>query len=107
MDMYEIFVPTIRNNGKPFRTKHHKNWDKRVIKITGGLSVFTPIKGQWANGGQIFNERMIPVRVACNRKQILKIIDITMEHYNQKAVMAYKVSEDVIIRYNNLYKEEK
>lgn len=44
---------------------------------------------------------MIPVRIACSREEIDKIIDITIKHYNQLAVMAYKVSDEVIIKYQN------
>jgi hypothetical protein len=50
-----------------------------------------------SSSGNLFAERMIPVRIACNREQITQILKTTMEFYDQEAVMAYKVSEDVII----------
>ena len=42
---------------------------------------------------------MIPVRIACSEEEINKIIDITMVHYDQLAVMAYIISEKVIIKH--------
>lgn len=96
--LYEILVPTQRNSGKPFRTRHHKEWDKRVRRIAGGLTIFTPAKGQWTSPmGELFHDRMIPVRIACSRKQLDEIIQITLKHYDQLAVMAYKISDEVFI----------
>ena len=46
MKLYEILVPTkYGDNEKPIRTKHHKEWDKYVRKISGGLTILTPGKG--------------------------------------------------------------
>lgn len=95
--MYEILVPCQYNTGKPVRTKHHKEWDKVVRKITGGLTIFKPVKGQWISSNSVlFEERMIPVRIACTRKQIEKIMEFSMSHYRQLAMLAYLVSEEVI-----------
>ena len=56
-------------------------------------------KGQWIYDGKLFSERMIPVRLACSREQIEKVIDFTIKYYEQIAVMAYKISEEVIIKH--------
>lgn len=99
MQFYEILVPTISNEGKPFRTRYHKVWDAKVREITGGLTVISPIKGQWiSQNGELFKERMIPVRIACSREQIDKIADITAKYYDQKAIMYYLISEEVTIK---------
>ena len=99
-EMWEILVPTVHNNGKPIKTRFHRVWDKRVYQITGGLTILTPTKGKWVcPAGGLFEERMIPVRVACTRKEIDAIIDVTIKYYDQKAVLAYKVSDEVIIKY--------
>lgn len=96
--LWEILVPTVSNAGKPFRTRHHQEWDKRVRKITGGLTVLTPVKGQWvAPCGTLFAERMIPVRIVCTRSQIEKIIELVFKHYDQLAVLAYRLSDEVIL----------
>lgn len=95
---YEILVPTVSNDGKPFRTRYHRVWDAKVRAITGGLTIMPPIKGQWVYGLKFFRERMIPVRIACTEEQINKISDITAAYYQQKAIMYYLVSEQVIIK---------
>lgn len=101
-EMWEIMVPTTSNEGKPFRTRYHKVWDSKVRNIAGGLTILTPAKGQWLNlNGKLFKERMIPVRIVCSREEIESIIDITMKYYNQEAILAYKVSEEVIIKHKN------
>lgn len=99
IELWEILVPTIRASGKPIKTRFHKVFDAKVYEITGGLTVMTPTKGKWVSDtGTLFSERMIPVRIACTREQIDKIIDMTMEYYEQLAVMAYRISDEVIIR---------
>lgn len=100
MILWEILVPRRWNNGKPIRTRHHKEWDRRVKAIAGGLTVLTPtIKGEWVSlDGDAFVDSTIPVRIACDREQINQIMDITAKHYKQLAVMAYKISDEVLIR---------
>lgn len=58
-------------------------------------------KGQWVDvegDERLYVERMIPVRIACSDEDLSKIIDMTIEYYDQIAVMAYLVSDEVIIR---------
>lgn len=99
MTLFEILVPTMRNDGRPFRTRYHRVWDEKVRKITGGLTIVAPVKGQWTSPtGEIFRERMIPVRIMCSREQIVIIADMTKEYYSQLAIMFYKVSDDAEIR---------
>lgn len=100
MELWEILVPTQLNCGKPIRTRFHKAWDRKVYAITGGLTILAPTKGKWVSPtGTLFAERMIPVRIACTRDQIDKIIDMSIKYYDQEAIMAYKISEDVIIKH--------
>ncbi len=102
MKLYEILVPTIYGDTeKPIRTKHHKNWDKRVKKISGGLTILSPGKGVWVHKGKDYHERVIPVRVMCDEKQIKKIIQITLQHYRQHAVMYYVLSSECYIVHAN------
>lgn len=99
VEMWEILVPTVRNDGRPIRTRFHRVWDKKVYEITGGLTIMMPSKGRWlAPDGKLFAERMIPVRIAATRDQIEKIVDLTLEYYEQEAVMTYKVSTEIILR---------
>jgi len=100
LQLWEILVPTVRNDGRPFRLKYHRVWDEKVRAITGGITILQPVKGSWKSAdGQFFNERMIPVRIACSEEQMDKIIAITMNYYEQLAVMAYRISNHCIIRH--------
>jgi len=88
-------------NGKPVRTKHHKEWDKYIRKLSGGLTILKPAKGQWIDpqSNILHEEQMIPVRIACTEKDIEKIREFTRKHYKQIAVMYYVISENVVIHY--------
>lgn len=103
LELWEILVPTekpshMKGKNRYFTTKYHKRWDEKVIKIAGGLTVFQPSKGAWVSPcGKLFAERMIPVKIACNKDQLAQIIWTTAKHYEQEAVMAYKVSDTVLI----------
>lgn len=98
-EMWEILVPCkFEDNQKPVRTKHHKQWDKFVRNISGGLTIFTPVKGQWVDNGNLYLDKMIPVRIVCNEKQINKIIDFSLKHYRQLAILAYRISDRVILK---------
>lgn len=97
--LWEILVPTVRLDGRPIHTRFHRVWDEKVRAITGGLTILSPAKGQWVNPeGDLFAERMIPVRIAATRPQMDAIIDMTLAYYEQAAIMAYRLSEEVIIR---------
>ena len=97
--MWEILVPTIRNDGRIIRTRFHRVWDAKVRALANGLTILTPAKGQWVSpAGELYCERMIPVRILCTRADIEKIIDMSMVYYDQLAILAYKVSDDVILK---------
>ncbi len=98
MDLWEILVPTIMN-GKPIHTRYHRVWDTKVRKISNGLTILMPGKGQWVSpNGELFVERMIPVRIACTEEQINQIADLTADYYKQQAVMYYLLSCNVVIK---------
>jgi hypothetical protein len=103
--LWEILVPTVRNSGKPFRTRYHRVWDEKVREISGGLTVMPVAKGQWVDKSTdentLFRERMIPVRIIATRAEMLTIIAMTKKYYEQIAVLAYKLSEDVILRHDD------
>ena len=98
MELWQILVPTVSNEGKPYRTRYHRVWDAKVREITGGLTILKPAVGQWVSpDGELFKERMIPVHIACTREQIEQICAMTAKYYDQLAVMAHRVSDEVII----------
>ena len=98
-ELWEILVPTERE-GKPVRTRSHKEWDRRIREIAGGLTIFKPAKGEWVSPtGELFAERMIPVRIMCSAEDIKKIADITIDFYSQEAVMYYLISNSAFVRF--------
>ena len=104
-EMWEILVPA-SNKLQEFTYEHHKRWDEFVISISGGVTIMKTVKGEWISPNNVrFKDRMIPVRIKCNGDDIDKIIDFTIKHYEQEAVLAYKISEDVILRHKNEIEE--
>ena len=101
--LYEILVPAGTEEGNELPLGYHKEWDDYVTSLCGGLTILRSTKGRWIDhrDGQEFSEKMIPVRVYCTRDQLDEIIDFTMEHYVQRAVLAYCVSEEVILRHKD------
>jgi len=95
--LWEILVPCVRQDGRPFHTRYHRVWDAKVRAIAGGLTILHPAKGQWVYNGAVIAERVIPVRVACTREQIEQIVQISLDYYEQIAIMAYKISDEVIL----------
>lgn len=96
MSVWEILVPTVMPKGRPIRTRQHRVWDEKVCQITGGLTVMPPVRGQWVSSDdELFLERMIPVRIACTREQIREIAVMTIDFYDQQAVMYYRISSEV------------
>jgi len=105
--LYEILVPCQWNDGKPVRTRHHREWDKRVRKISGGLTILRPGKGQWIHEDALYEDRVIPVRIYCTQRQMDEITQITIMHYEQKAVMYYPLAEGCLIHYATPEQESK
>jgi hypothetical protein len=80
--LYQIMVPCNFNDGKPVRTRHHREWDRQVRKITGGMTILPPSKGQWIdkNSGELYVDRVIPVNLIATAEQMDIIANITMRH---------------------------
>lgn len=97
-ELWEILVPTRFGNGLPVWVEHHQEWDSYVRGLASGLTILHSAEGQWIDGEDFYQDTMIPVKISCDRDSIDKIIDFTIIHYQQIAVMAYKVSDEVIIR---------
>jgi len=101
-ELWEILVPASNNTDQKFSYEHHKEWDAFVKKTTGGVTIMKTSKGEWISPtGRLYIDRMIPCRIICSKEQMLEIVDFTIAHYNQEAVLAYKISEDVILRHKN------
>lgn len=101
--LWQIMVPCNFNDGRPVRTRHHREWDRQVRNITGGLTILSPGKGQWVdkNSGELYIDRVIPVNIIADTDQMKTIARITMRHYDQLAVMYFKLSDQAIIQYKD------
>jgi len=99
--MWEIMVPTMLNDGTPIRKKRHQEWDAQVRKVVGGgLTVCAVSIGQWLNpkeDGKLYRERMIPVRIIADDDEIMIVIAITKEFYQQKAILCTEISNRVLL----------
>jgi hypothetical protein len=82
---------------KPIRTRHHKKWDERIQAISGGMTILSSARGKWTFQGVEYPEKVIPVRIMCSEAQMKRIVQITIEHYRQKAVMYYVLSNQVFV----------
>lgn len=103
--LWELLVPTTRNDGRPIHTRFHRVWDNKVKDISGGLTILHPTIGYWVNEGQTQKERMIPVRIMCSIEQFREILKITLKYYEQKSIIWYRLSTEVGF-YNGLSKNE-
>ncbi len=99
---WEILVPNNSNEGLEYKLEHHNEWDSKVREIAGGLTILRSAKGQWVSPeGKVFYDRMIPVRLYCDEQEMDKIINFTMKHYDQEAVLAYEISSNVKLVYRD------
>lgn len=100
-ELWEIIVPCMMR-GKPVRTRHHRVRDEYVYRFSGGVTILRPAVGKWVTPREdLCEERVVPVRIACTRKDIERIADFTLKHYDQEAVMYYRISSDVVIRHRD------
>jgi len=98
--LWEILVPVVNNRGKKIPVKFHQGWDAKVRAISGGLTIRKPEKGQWVHpeSKSLFAEKMIPVKFMGTRDEADQIAQMTLEYYDQQAVMCYKIAEEVIMK---------
>jgi hypothetical protein len=98
--LWEILVPKQTNTGEEIPVEFHHVWDESVREISGGLTILKTAKGHWVNpDGELFVEPMIPVRIVCSKKQMKQIVDLTAAHYEQEAIMFYRISKKVKIKH--------
>lgn len=100
--LWEILVPAHDNDNDKFSLTYHQKWDQHVRSLCGGVTILKSAKGQWVSpDGELFHDKMIPVRIMCNEDIIEEIIQFTLNHYEQKAVMAYEISARVKLLYGD------
>ena len=98
--LWEILVPRSSNDGAEYALEHHRVWDEHVREISGGLTILKPAKGHWRSPDSVEYrvEEVIPVRILCTRPEIEQVIELTLSHYDQRAVLAYRISDEVILK---------
>ena len=100
MKLWEILIPKYSNEKELFSETHHDKWRLRVLEMTSGLTQLDQVKGYWVHNKKTYIEDMIPIRVICNDTNVEKIIEETITHYDQKAVLAYVISSEVKLEYD-------
>lgn len=104
--LYEILVPTVFGDSlKKIPKRYHKKWDRKMQKITGGMTIMAPSRGKWIFEGAEYAEKIIPVRMMVEEKWIKKIVKFTINHYRQHAVMYYLISKEVRIQHRKPQKK--
>jgi hypothetical protein len=99
-ELWEILVPHADNDGVPIPISRHREWDEKVREISGGMTIMGIARGHWLSPtGKLFIEKVIPVRVICSETEISAIEDLTMDFYEQEAVLSYRISEKVRLRH--------
>ena len=97
-ELWEILVPVYHPNRDRIHLEFHKKWDREVVKLAGGLTLFPTVKGAWGGlDDHCVYEEMIPVRIACEALQVVQIMTLTMEHYKQDSGMMYLISSRAVI----------
>ena len=96
-NLYEILIPVADNDGHTFSNSYRKIFVDILIKETGGLSVLPTVKGFWIDKGITYADENTPLRVICTGEDIERFAYIAKEHFNQLAILYYKISDDVVI----------
>lgn len=98
LEMWEVLVPTHDNDGQKYPLEHHQQWDGFIQNLCGGQTLLKVARGRWVDrtSGKLYDETVIPVRIACTHEQLEQIGEFTLSHYNQIEVLTYLVSEQVI-----------
>lgn len=95
--LYRILIPTLYEDTRtPVRIKHHREFDKQVLKIAGGMTIFVPtIKGLWTDKEKVYVDRTVPVDIYCTKKQIERIAKFAKQHYRQLSIMYFEITDKV------------
>jgi hypothetical protein len=107
LPMWEILVPYSIGR-KNVQVPYHREWDAKVMEITGGLTIMRAAKGVWnsPDTGKSHREIMIPVRIACTEGQIAEIAKMTIEHYRQEAVFVSLISNKSMVFHSSDFEDE-
>jgi len=74
-----------------FNDNHNLDFETFAIGKVGGMSKFPAIRGVWIDNGQIYAEKMIPYRFACDENLIREIAEFAKTHYEQKSIFVAEI----------------
>lgn len=60
--LWEFLLPEDDNSGVPFPQDHHEQCFAFIRGISGGLTRYPEVYGEWEHEGHIYPETNIPVR---------------------------------------------
>jgi len=99
--LWEIFVPKNHNEKTIYGVSHHREWNRKVTTETDVILLSsTPYKKKSCPtiGKCFFSEEMILLRVCCTSEEFDKILDITIDHYDRDEIIAFKISDKMIVK---------
>lgn len=91
LQLWEVLLPA------RLPLKLHRAWDEKVGLLCGGCTIIQQVDGVWKpnQSRQVRREKMLAVRVAVSLDKLDELLGMTAVHYDQTAIMAYKISDDV------------
>lgn len=101
MKLYEILIPTYDNKGLSFPKEVVTAYLQQVAQLAGGFTATRSGQGDIVGGwvskdGELHTDFSSPMRVALDSEKLPELLELTAKAFNQKAVMAYVVSPEVI-----------
>ena len=103
MQLWQILIPTMDNEGTPFTPKDYDDFANLVIKEIGvtGLTMLPRGTGYWVGSSkQVQQEPMIPILIGCELYcEVYLTTKLVAEQFKQKAVAYWKVSDNFFINY--------
>lgn len=99
-ELWIILIPSHTQSYTLANRAYFIDWCEKVYKIAGGLTVLSEVQGQWFDKKtkKLVEEWNQEIQIGCTKNQIEQIADMTAVHYQQKAVMYYKISDFVKIK---------
>jgi hypothetical protein len=102
MQLWQILIPTMDNEGHVFLSKDYDDFANKIIKELGisGLTILPRGTGYWVGSGkQVQQEPMIPILIGCMEHEIQIATKLVAEQFKQNAVAYWKVSDSFYIDY--------
>jgi hypothetical protein len=90
--LWEILIPSADEQTV-------KDWYAFVRQFSDGITILKDAKGEWVSpSGIFFEDYMIPIRIICTEGEINLIVDHTVKFFCQESVLAYMLSDNIILR---------